>query len=222
MKFALFFFNLFFLLAAQAQDTSTAAGKEAAYTRAITARAEKIVASLFLAEEAKKASVTSLIASQYRTLNGVYTIRDQKLKAAKESITDKQTLATETKAIEDAAAPEIEAAHDQFIKNLSAHLSEEQITKIKDGLTYNVLPITYKAFGDMIPSLKPAERDRIMAWLVEAREYAMSAESADKKHWWFGKYKGKINNYLAAQGYDLQKERRGWEERQKTAAAQKR
>jgi hypothetical protein len=43
----------------------------------------------------------------------------------------------------------------------------------------------------------------------------MDAESSEKKHWWFGKYKGRINNYLSAQGYDLQKERKEWEEGRK-------
>ena len=52
-----------------------------------------------------------------------------------------------------------------------------------------------------------------MSWLVEAREYEIDAESSDKKHWWFGKYKGRINNYLSAQGYDINAERKEWEQR---------
>ena len=31
----------------------------------------------------------------------------------------------------------------------------------------------------------------------------MDAGSSDEKHAWFGKYKGKINNYLAAAGYNM-------------------
>ena len=73
--------------------------------------------------------------------------------------------------------------------------------------------VTYNAYVDMIPSLKNEEKDQIMTWLVEAREYAMDAESSDKKHWWFGKYKGRINNYLSAQGYDINEERKEWEKR---------
>ena len=88
-------------------------------------------------------------------------------------------------------------------------------------MTYNVLNVTYKAMLEMIPSLKTEEKTQIMSWLVEARELAMDAESSEKKHWWFGKYKGRINNYLAAQGYDLQKERKEWEERLKAEKEQK-
>ena len=35
----------------------------------------------------------------------------------------------------------------------------------------------------------------------------------------FGKYKGRINNYLSQQGYDLKQEERSWQERRKAAAA---
>ena len=49
--------------------------------------------------------------------------------------------------------------------------------------------------------------------LVEAREHAMDGGSSKEKHAWFGKYKGRINNYLSKQGYDLNKESKDWHER---------
>ena len=67
----------------------------------------------------------------------------------------------------------------------------------------------------MIPTLKDFEKKLILAWLKEAREYAMDAENSNKKHAAFGKYKGRINNYLSKQGYDLTKEREAWYERMK-------
>ena len=67
----------------------------------------------------------------------------------------------------------------------------------------------------MIPSLTEGQKKYIMDCLIEAREHAMDAGSSDKKHWWFGKYKGRINNYLSAEGYDIQKERKEWEKRLK-------
>jgi hypothetical protein len=118
--------------------------------------------------------------------------------------------------IEDAektASEKTAKLHKNYIDQLSRELTQDQVVKVKDGMTYNVLPITYKAYLDMIPSLKQNEKEQLMAWLVEAREYAMDAESSDKKHWWFGKYKGRINNYLSAAGYDLKKERVEWEKR---------
>lgn len=80
-------------------------------------------------------------------------------------------------------------------------------------MTYGVLKVTYDSHLDMIPTLKDEEKAQIMAWLVEARELAMDAENSNKKHAAFGKYKGRINNYLTGRGYDLKKEREAWYER---------
>ena len=46
---------------------------------------------------------------------------------------------------------------------------------------------------------------QIKTWLVEARELAMDGGSSNEKHAVFGKYKGRINNYLSKAGYDLKK-----------------
>ena len=68
---------------------------------------------------------------------------------------------------------------------------------------------------DMLPNLTPEQKTKIYEWLKEARELAMDEGSSNKKHAMFGKYKGRINNYLSAQGYDMKKESRDWEERVK-------
>ena len=86
---------------------------------------------------------------------------------------------------------------------------------MKDVMTFDVVRVTYEAQCDMIPTLKESEKQQIMAWLIEARELAIDAESSKKKHEIFGKYKGRINNYLSKRGYDLTKEREAWYERVK-------
>ena len=40
-----------------------------------------------------------------------------------------------------------------------------------------------------------------------------------EKHGWFGKYKGRINNYLSKAGYDMKKAERDMFARKKEAAA---
>jgi len=57
------------------------------------------------------------------------------------------------------------------------------------------------------------QKDKMYAWLVEARELAMDEGSSDAKHAVFGKYKGRINNYLSAAGYDMKKEGEDWAKR---------
>jgi hypothetical protein len=68
-----------------------------------------------------------------------------------------------------------------------------------------------------MPSLTAAQKTQIMAWLVEAREHSMDAESSEKKHAVFGKYKGRINNYLSQAGIDMKKEEAAWNERRKSS-----
>ena len=84
---------------------------------------------------------------------------------------------------------------------------------MKDGMTYGVLPITVKAYDDMLPNLTAEQKTQILTWLTEAREKAMDAGSSEQKHAWFGKYKGKINNYLSAAGINMNQAGKDWQAR---------
>jgi Spy/CpxP family protein refolding chaperone len=109
--------------------------------------------------------------------------------------------------------------HKEYLNKLAKHLTPQQIEGVKDGMTYGVLPLTYKAYQEQILTLTEDQKKQILVWLTEAREKAMDAESSDKKHAMFGKYKGKINNYLSAAGYDLKKEGIEWQKRINAAKA---
>ena len=86
---------------------------------------------------------------------------------------------------------------------LSVELTAQQVDQVKDGMTYGVLPVTYRTYLAQTPNLTEAQKQQTMAYLVEARELAMDGGSSEEKHAIFRKYKGKINNYLSAQGYKL-------------------
>jgi Protein of unknown function (DUF3826) len=107
----------------------------------------------------------------------------------------------------------LQTLHHSFISGLQQLLSPEQVDLVKDGMTYRVFPITYAAYQDMLPTLTEVQKAKIYDWLKEARELAMDAESSDKKHAVFGKYKGRINNYLSAEGYDLKRATEEWQQR---------
>ncbi|HEY1115129.1 MAG TPA: DUF3826 domain-containing protein [Chitinophagaceae bacterium] len=216
LRFLLVLMLMLPVVALLAQDAKGAEDKEAAYTRTITTRAAKIVATLGITDSTCANRVTRTIADQYRNLNTIHTSRDEAVKAAKAKGLAKES--PEIKKIEEKALTRQNKLHKQYIKKLSKQLSEEQVVKVKDGMTFGVVPITYKGYQDMIPTLTEAQKAQILAWLTEAREHAMDAESSEKKHWWFGKYKGRINNYLSAAGYDLKKEGDEWEKRRKAAA----
>ena len=176
-------------------------GRDPAYVESIVKRSQKIVDKLELTDTVAVREVTTIIAN-----------RDAKVKLAKETLTGdaKQEAVKAAEAEKDAA---LYRTHFAFPADLSLYLDAKQIDAVKDGMTYGVVMVTYKATVDMIPTLKEEEKAQIMAWLVEAREFAIDAENSNKKHAAFGKYKGRINNYLSKRGYDLVKERKAWYER---------
>jgi hypothetical protein len=187
-----------------------------AYVKMITERSAKIVANLGITDVKKTEKVTGLIRDQYSELNDIYADRDTHIKDIKEKNKDNKVgrdsaLAKENRAVEAL----LNRQHKKYIGKLSAQLTSEQVDLVKNGMTYNVLPITYKAYQEEILTLTEDQKKQILIWLTEAREHAMDAESSDKKHAWFGKYKGRINNYLSAAGYDLKKEGIEWEKRRK-------
>ncbi|WP_316828001.1 DUF3826 domain-containing protein [Pedobacter miscanthi] len=195
---------------------NNAATDKEAYTKMITDRAAKIVANLGINEAKKTEKVTEIVRDQYSDLNDIHAARDGRVKEIKEKNKDNKVerdsaLAKDARTVE----ASLNKLHKKYISKLSAQLTNEQVELVKNGMTYNVLPITYKAYQEEILTLTEDQKKQILIWLTEAREHAMDAESSDKKHAWFGKYKGRINNYLSAAGYDLKKEGAEWEKRRK-------
>ena len=185
------------------------------YVESIVNRSQKIVDKLGLTDVKAAEDVCNIIANRYFELNDIYEIRDAKVKTVKESGLTGDAKNEALKAAENEKDAALYRSHFAFPASLSLFLNEGQIEAVKDGMTYGVVKVTYEATLDMIPSLKDEEKVQIYAWLVEAREFAMDAENSNKKHAAFGKYKGRINNYLAKRGYNLTKEREEWAKRVK-------
>jgi hypothetical protein len=188
------------------------------YVKVITERAGKITAVLGINDSKKAEKVTYMIRDQYSNLNDIYAARDTKYKEIKEANKENKILqdtliAQENRKVEAALAK----LHQKYLNGLATQLNAAQIEKVKDGMTYGVVPLTYRAYQEQLLNLTADQKKQILVWLIEAREKAMDAESSDKKHAWFGKYKGRINNYLSAQGYDLKKEGIEWQKRIKAA-----
>ena len=199
---------------AGAQEKPPAApDPDAAYTADITKRADDVIAFAGVgADKADKADkVRATLVQQYRDLRTIHDGRDAKLKSATDDAA-KATIKADTEA-------SLRKLHDEFVTKLSADLTPEQVEKVKDKLTYNVVNVTYAAFQDMIPQLTEEQKSYILAQLKEAREIAMYQGSSNAKHAVFGKYKGRINNYLSKQGYDLKQANKDWAERRKAREA---
>jgi uncharacterized protein DUF3826 len=204
--------SLFFATVSMA---STPPSEDSTYIRMITERAGKITATLGITDSTLFFHIRTLIADQYRALNAIYADRDLRLAAIKsrQPAPDKQTMDSSRSSMETELAAKLRQLHDAYLGRLGKELSPQQVDKVKDGMTYNVLEVTYRAYQEELPDLTAKQKATILADLTEAREFAMDAESSEKKHQWFGKYKGRINNYLSGEGIDMKKAGEEWRRR---------
>ncbi len=191
-----------------------------AYKQVVTARAAKIVKTLGVTDVKTTTKVTEVIAQQYIDLNTIHDARNAAVKNVKEQNKDnKEKGESDIKKLEAKADKKLARLHKKYIAKLNKNLNAAQVEMVKDGMTYGVLPITYKGYQEMLPNITEEQKKQILVYLTEARERAMDAESSEKKHGWFGKYKGKINNYLSAAGIDMNKASKEWQQRIKEEAA---
>ena len=174
-----------------AQVALDSEGRDAEYVNTIKTRSEKIVQTLALDDKNVYENVLNIVCNRYFKLNDIY--RDYPDKNVRDA--------------------ELYKHHFEFEADLANYLSDTQIEQVKDGMTYGVVQKTYEAHLEMIPSLSEAEKRQILNWLKEAREFAIDAENSKAKHNWFGKYKGRINNWLSKRGYNLDEERKAWYKR---------
>ena len=184
----------------EAEVKLDSAGRDVSYVETIVGRARKATDALSITWTPMGQNVVNIIANRYFKLNDIYAERDSLKK-------------TNKKLAETQCDSKLYRSHFGFDADLSMYLNQKGIITVKDVMTFNVVKVTYDAQCDMIPTLTSEEKEQIMAWLIEARELAIDAESSKKKHEVFGKYKGRINNYLMRRGYDLKKEREDWYER---------
>lgn len=212
--FLTIFVTLITLSATNAQTIKlNSDGRDKDYVNTILERSKKVTDALNITGTEKGTQVLNIVANRYFELNDIYEERDS-LKKAASSLTGDAKKQAQAFA-ESQKDSKLYRSHFAFDANLSLFLDEAGIETVKDVMTYNVVKVTYDAQYDMIPTLKEEEKVQILAWLKEAREFAIDAESSRKKHEAFGKYKGRINNYLSKRGYDLTKEREEWAKRVK-------
>ena len=168
-------------------------GRDSAYVETIKGRAQKIVDGLQLTDQTQARAVRNIIANRYFLLNDIHAKYD--------------------KSQQDALQAELYKHHFELSSTLALYLNDDQIEAVKDGMTYGRLKRDYNAQLEMIPTLSDFEKQQILIWLKEAREYAMDAADSKGKHFWFDKYRGRTNNWLSSRGYDLKKEREQWQKR---------
>jgi hypothetical protein len=197
-------------LAGFGQDAS---GKNPDYMKVLTERSAKIANTLGITDSAVYKEVVDIIANQYYTVNQLQDKTKEQVKVIKANQLPKEQTDSLVKLAEQKKSSDLMQLHAAYLSLLDKKLTLAQVEKIKDGMTYNILNVTYKAYQDMILTLTETQKNKIYNWLKEARELAMDEGSSEDKHKVFGKYKGRINNYLSQEGYDMKKEEKDWQDR---------
>jgi Spy/CpxP family protein refolding chaperone len=119
-------------------------------------------------------------------------------------ITVKNVYDGDPKTISDAQKAELVKARDTLYASFAADkLDEKQIETIKNGLAANRIKIEYDAFLDLIPKLTDEQKTWLKAQLLECADEAVLLNSGEEKLALFMNRRGRINNYLSKQGYDL-------------------
>ena len=176
-------------------------------------RSVKIVNTLEIVDSVKYNRIVDMLTSQYFDLNRIHDKTKESIAAIRSLSLSEEDKGACIKKEENERTGKLRKLHAGFITQLEKDLTGTQIEKIKDGMTYRVMPVTNTAYHEMIPTLTPEQKGKIYDWLKEARELAMDEGSSEDKHKVFGKFKGKINNYLSAEGYDMKKEEKAWQQR---------
>lgn len=193
MRKVLVFLVCLVSLGALGQVALKTEGQDPKYVETIKGRAQKIVNGLQLTDAKKAENVRNIIANRYFLLNDIHSKYGKDKQAERDA--------------------ELYKHHFELASALALYLTDEQIDAVKDGMTFGRLKRDYLATQDMIPSLSDYEKQQILIWLKEAREYAMDCGDSKQKHFWFDKYRGRTNNWLSSRGYDLKKERDAWMKR---------
>jgi hypothetical protein len=145
------------------------------------------VSALGITDPTKEKKVYDILVAQYRTLRDWHDANDASRKLAK---------GEELEAFKSA----LKEVHDVFISRLSAELTPEQVEMVKDKMTYGKVQFTFAGYLSEYPTLTDEQKEKVIEFLKQAREEAIDGGSSEEKSFIFNRYKGKINNYLSAQG----------------------
>ena len=175
--------------------------------------AGRISDALALQDKAKAESVRNLIAYQYQKLQDLKNNYDLKTKENK-TLLNKDQVSKANEAAWQIYKTSVDKQRDLYFAKLAGFLNKDQIELVKNEMTGNGLNKEYARFQQLLPDMKEDHKAEVYKHLVEARENALNVLTSRERNQWFIKYRGRANNYLSKQGYDLRKATEDLEKKQ--------
>lgn len=161
-------------------------------------RASNVVLALRLDSAEVRQHVGQVLFTNLVALSRWYDTHGAELQALRKKLTSAPDDA-DSRAALDARLAELVRWKTNLFGILARDLTPEQLDIVKDKLTQDRLAVTYRAYCAANSNLTEVQKTHILGLLKEAREEALVAGSAEEKNAVFRRYKGRINNYLAAE-----------------------
>src|SRR5689334_7649445 len=152
--------NLLLFIASKGLAQSTDTQKQD-YMKVLTDRSAKIINTLGLTDSVKYKDLVSIVANQYFSVNEIQDQYKAKVKDIKATHTNKEEADNLLNVASVDKSNKLLDLHKKYITLLSAKLPGDQVDKVKDGMTYNVLHVTYDAYEDEILTLTKEQKEKI-------------------------------------------------------------
>ncbi|TYR37980.1 DUF3826 domain-containing protein [Sphingobacterium phlebotomi] len=176
----------------------------------------RIMQKFALSDEWQAEQVRNLLAFHYQKMDAIYAHKKkQTTEMDQASLGDAEKEKRAVKIWEESKSA-LDMQRDKLFKKLDPLLSDEQIELVKNEMTHNGFQKELTRFEELLPDLNEEEKVVIIEYLKEARENALNVQTNKERNQWFAKYRGRANNYLSKQGYDLRKATEDLEDRRKS------
>jgi len=167
-------------------------------------KAAEWVGSLKLADAAKAARVTEVIATHLKTIRDWHNEHPYTtVPAGINPVTGKALSQLDRQVIANSAIPK--SVHENLMAGLRKDLTEEQVEAILDQYTIGKVDFTMKGYKAIVPDLSAEEEKTILGFLKQAREEAVDYKNMNQISAIFEIYKTKSEQYLNSKGRDWKK-----------------
>ncbi|PRD54132.1 DUF3826 domain-containing protein [Sphingobacterium gobiense] len=179
------------------------------------AESNRLMQTLTLSDEWQAEQVRNLLAYQYQKMDEIYAKKKSETTTMEQASLDGTAKEDRAMAIWKESKAALDTQRDKLFEKLALLLTETQIELVKDEMTYNGFQKELSRFEELLPQLTDEHKAAIIEYLKEARENALNVLTNRERNQWFTKYRGRANNYLSKQGYDLRKATEDLERRTK-------
>jgi hypothetical protein len=184
------------VVASAQQEPALPQDEEAEYRQVIDRRATGIVEGLDLDDPAREQKVHAILVGYYPKLREYHEEKGPKVRELEQEARRATEAGNESAA--ESAQMQVESLQqarqelrDEFVGQLKEVLSEEEINRVKDGMTYGLVQHRMEALSRI--DLSEEQKKQVEEILVAAREEAFDEAGSREKHAAFRRAMGRIS-----------------------------